>query len=538
MTFRRQSNFPSGLWPVLQRELRVTARRPFNYWLRVLSALSGTLVIWANLAGSNMRASEIGPVLFIFLHFLLLGMLLLIVPALAADVIAREKREGTLGLLFLTPLTAMQIVVGKELVQILRAFTLWLAVLPVLSIPILAGGVGIGEVLRALATELCVALLCLCGGVLASSLAKTRGVAFLFGIVLAAGFVFLFGRAVLCLLQGQLTVVPRVYSSGLRWLLNDGVLFLDQQTLGNLVGRPRYPTQFWVSTLGASLLAVLLLVFACLRFAAKRIERSWHDKIPSTTQTNLVRRYCTPLFQHRFSRKMRRQLDRNPVAWLQQYSWKARLVKWGLCLAFLGTAVLLPTSSYMDSDARDLTRSFMFYALAAAMTYSGINSFLEEKRSGALELILITPIPVNQIIVGRVWGLWKQFLPAALMLAGWDAGCLWISGDLRIHFRPGGLPLLRFEDVDLAMRAVTANGFFALPFCATYFALRLKNLIAASVLAWVALLIAPCFAAALNASMSGDDTSFILLLVPCNLALALLVSFLLRHSLSRRLYSF
>ena len=50
-------------------------------------------------------------------------LILCIVPAITADCIARERREGTLGLLFLTPLRSWEIVIGKVVVQALKAST-------------------------------------------------------------------------------------------------------------------------------------------------------------------------------------------------------------------------------------------------------------------------------------------------------------------------------------------------------------------------------------------------------------------------------
>jgi hypothetical protein len=366
-------------------------------------------------------------------------------------------------------------------------------------------------------------------------------VALCLALILATCFMFLFGRAVLLSLEGQIKATPRFGVQGLsEWLLGIGVLYAPQEALDNIVGRTANPAHFWAWTLSGCLLMVLLLVVASLRFAARSIDRSWQDKGPSLRQQALVKEYCTPLFRRWFSRKMQKKLDRNPIAWLQQYSWKARLVKWGLCLAFvlIGTTVLLSTATELFSDARDATRIMFLLVLAAAMTFSGINSFFEEKRSGALELILVTPISVNQIISGRVWGLLKQFLPAGLMLAGWDTGCLWIVGDLKIYLQPGSVWGGHLPADYLPDRAALLCGFLALPFCATYFALRVKNLIAAAVLTWVTILIAPFFAAACNKLLYGDEASFIFLLLLGNLGLVLLVAFLLRHSLSRRIYSF
>ena len=179
--------------PVVQRELREGARRPFNYWLRVAGATAAVLLLYSiNQSAGGNQAAE-GLRLFTGLHEMLLVLICLMVPAMSADCIAREAREGTLGLLFLTPLTAMGVVVGKGLVQAFRAFTLWLAVLPVIIIPFLMGGVTAGDVASAITIEFCVTLLCLAAGILASSLARARNTAFLLAAGFAVWFVCLFG---------------------------------------------------------------------------------------------------------------------------------------------------------------------------------------------------------------------------------------------------------------------------------------------------------------------------------------------------------
>ena len=61
------------------------------------------------------------------------------------------------------------------------------------------------------------------------------------------------------------------------------------------------------------------------------VKRSWKDK-QSRIQAKWRDRFCTPIFRNRFKTRMRRLLDKNPIAWLQQYSWGNRLNKWGWCL--------------------------------------------------------------------------------------------------------------------------------------------------------------------------------------------------------------
>jgi ABC-type Na+ efflux pump permease subunit len=255
-------------------------------------------------------------------------------------------------------------------------------------------------------------------------------------------------------------------------------------------------------------------------FAARRIERSWQDKIPSARRENLVRRYCTPVFRERFRLEMRHALEWNPIAWLQQYSLKARIGKWVLCLVFLLVEFAVLNAPDM---ARDAAGFILGLTLAGIYTFVAVSSFLEEKRSGALELLLVTPVSPDAIIFGRVWGLWKQFLPAGLVLAGF-----YIQKQIYMD---------RWDfNNSLRTELLVVCGFFALPVFATYFALRVKNLIAGAALTWVVLWL-PILTKAETWYPTGDD-SLLMSVLFLYVVFALVACFLLRHSLSRRIYSF
>jgi hypothetical protein len=227
---------------------------------------------------------------------------------------------------------------------------------------------------------------------------------------------------------------------------------------------------------------------------------------------------------------MRRYLERNPIAWLQQYSWKARVSKWCLCLVFLAIACMGASGS---ETTRQLMTAALLFTLAGVYTFIGVSGFLEEKRSGALELLLVTPITANKLILGRTWGLWKQFLPAGLVLAG-----LYTQMEWQRYSSDGD-----WSPIMPSVVGIVLGGFLTLPIFATYFALRVKNLIAAAVLTWIAL-----FTPVIFALLGMDPFAYrpnrydVLLFAPLvlfwNGAFALLTGFLLRHSLSRRLYSF
>ena len=57
------------------------------------------------------------------------------------DCISKEKREGTLGLLFLTDLKGSDIVLGKFVASAVPAIYTAMGALPVLSVALLLGGV-------------------------------------------------------------------------------------------------------------------------------------------------------------------------------------------------------------------------------------------------------------------------------------------------------------------------------------------------------------------------------------------------------------
>ncbi len=160
------------LLPVIERELRSAARQPFTYYLRVLGVAA--LLLEGLLFGLRQGfSSNLGGALFGSLHSALFLAIWILVPLLTADCLSRERREGTLGLLFLTPLHARGIVVAKGLAHGLRAVTLWVAVLPVLTIPFLLGGIGWSQALLSVFVNFSAICWALAAGLLASAWNRT-----------------------------------------------------------------------------------------------------------------------------------------------------------------------------------------------------------------------------------------------------------------------------------------------------------------------------------------------------------------------------
>ena len=129
--------------PIVERELRVAARRPATHWTRFCAALA-TLIIWLLLALSTPQwvpVPQLSKNLFIATGLLAFGFCALAGVILTADCLSLEKREGTLGLLFLTELKSHDIVFGKLAATSVHSLYGLLAIFPVMALPLLLGGV-------------------------------------------------------------------------------------------------------------------------------------------------------------------------------------------------------------------------------------------------------------------------------------------------------------------------------------------------------------------------------------------------------------
>jgi ABC-type transport system involved in multi-copper enzyme maturation permease subunit len=127
----------------------VTAYLLYEYWKRV----------WAGKPGLPAEASvsqvaELGREIFLRSEWVSLGMTVLAAVIAGSDMVAREIRNGTLGLLFLTPLTPRRIVMGKWKAALMIALSLYLCGLPVLAISVYLGGVGAEDLARSAAFTL------------------------------------------------------------------------------------------------------------------------------------------------------------------------------------------------------------------------------------------------------------------------------------------------------------------------------------------------------------------------------------------------
>src|SRR5688572_25205409 len=128
-------------FPVLHRELVVAARQRATYLSRAGSAAI-LLALFA--AFHNIGARQAG---FTGSHILNILSIIVFIECMltgvryTSDCLSEERREGTLGLLFLTDLSGWDIVAGKIAARGLRAVYNLLAIFPILALTLFLGGV-------------------------------------------------------------------------------------------------------------------------------------------------------------------------------------------------------------------------------------------------------------------------------------------------------------------------------------------------------------------------------------------------------------
>src|SRR6266478_3269308 len=506
--------------PVIVRELRSQARQPLTHWLRIIGGLSVVAAILAalwSIGAINPQTQGIalpnlvqtfGTTLFGKMNLFIFLAIWLFVPLATADAVSRERREGTLPLLYLTELHSFGIVVGKTFVHMLRSVSLFLTMVPWLFLPLVFGGVSVNDVVLAIMLDALCVLLAQSAGLLASTIPRD----WLKSVILALSFALVL-LLIMLNVHGEFIRkavrlgTPAALRPGTRAFWNSTLWqFYYDQSQNGIIGRTRglielttkasvreygrwsrsYPgfiltsvettwgelwssltpagRAHWFRGVAVMLSASFLILLGSTWVVARRNEHSWRDAPDQFFDSELRRRFLSPRFGvQSLKRNLSRSLTMNPIGWLQHYSPSGRMVKWGWCFFVIVVEIIFslnPSDLYAAQAGLGLL-------LLLGLTFSATGSFREELETGAFELLLVTPLRERQIIAGRVRGLWRQFLPAIL-----------VYGSGSIYLASG------WSDGDLAGQAWralarTMAGFCTLPLIGLYFSVRRWNFFAA-----------------------------------------------------------
>jgi len=423
------------LLPIVERELRVAARKPGTFWLRLLVALGVIVVVaWIFLVWQNQSQREVGRMIFGTLAGGLMFYCVFAGLRATADCLSEEKREGTLGLLFLTDLRGYDVVFGKLVANSLTVFYGVLAVLPVMAIPLLMGGVTVGEFGRVALVLVNTLFFSLSAGMLASALCQNQRAA----IGLTMLLILFFTAGVPALGAWVAWKYNWVGSTKFAFLFSSPV-FAYYSAFDKMLLRGAGTSAngfYW------SVGTVHGLGWAFLALASGIVPRSWHDKVVS--EGGWRGRMRTWLEGDAATRRefRTRLLDRNAFFWLAS---RPRLrIAWAWVPLALAAAAWFFGLYYVGNDWLNVgiysaTAFFLSLTMKAWIGSEAGRRLIEDRKSGALELLLSTPLSVPDILRGQRLALQRQFLRPVLVLLG-AFGLMIFAGGNSSEFSGGDRP--------------------------------------------------------------------------------------------------
>jgi hypothetical protein len=392
--------------PVVERELRVAARKRSTFWVRIAAALVALIIgggfLVLTLVGLGFGTPSLGTGLFAVLTWLGLAAVLSAGLFFTADCLSEEKREGTLGFLFLTDLRGHDVVLGKLLATSLRGFYALLAVLPILAVTVLMGGVTGAQFWKTSLALVNALFISLSAGLFVSAISRDSQKA-LAGTLLL--LLLLVAGGPVC--DAAFAAVAKQPFDPLLSLSGPGYLFVTAGAWGR--------TPFWMALLVNQVVGWMLLGLACLL-----VPRTWQDKAARNPASSAGWAHWWKFGGTRRQSALRERLmGANPVLWLAcRERWQAATL-WLVTLVMVGGIATV----LVGGDTVWWVAWNYFGGAFTLMLYLGMASqsgrfFVDAQRSGLIELLLATPLTERRIVQGQWRALVRMFgLPLALCLA-------------------------------------------------------------------------------------------------------------------------
>ncbi|HEX4645320.1 MAG TPA: ABC transporter permease, partial [Verrucomicrobiae bacterium] len=353
-----------------------------------------------------------------------------------ADSLSEEKREGTLGLLFLTDLKGYDVIFGKLAAGSLAAFYGLIAVLPVLALPMLMGGVAAGEYGRMALVLANTLFFSLAVGMCISAVTRQEQIS------IAGTFLVLLVFAAIGPWLASTWFDNTVLTKAMLWMASPAAHFFlafdsnykspsppPANTAFSLMSPAEY---FW-----SGLVLIHLAGWVCLIISSVAVARSWQEKAlgpKAADWRRLWREWKQGDPQTRRDFRVR-LLGTNPVLWLNcrdrlqpWYVWGALIVLGGLW--FWGYRE--NSRNWLEPGACVVSLYVVNTVLKFWIASEGARHLPNARRSGALELLLATPLEVRDILRGHLLALQRQFAGPILVVLALH-GMVLVAGLSQMH---------------------------------------------------------------------------------------------------------
>lgn len=402
-----------NFFPIVERELRVASRRPATYWGRLhmaaLVMVPTFLMLWEPTGA--LSVSQRGTMIFGVISTISLYGVVFAAARWTADCISSEKREGTLGFLFLTDLKPRDVLLGKLSANSLGALYGLLAILPVLSIPLMLGGVTIWDVLRLAVVLLNTIFFALSVAVLVSTFswqqrqAVSLTVIFLMGAALGAPA----AAALVGLMAGG---VP------LQWLL----MFSPTYAAGMITNYAVAPWAFWLSVSVTHLMGWIFFAIAC-----HVLPRVWQDRPAEGARLrwrNLTQAFLMGRIETRKTFR-RALLDVNPIFWFASRERRLIWYPWLLLVSVFLLLIVWPVWRLgvwgIDYWALLMGSFCVNWFFKHWIVSSACAAFSADRDKGAMELLLSTPLQAVDFFRGHAMALRRQFMMPLVALVAMES---------------------------------------------------------------------------------------------------------------------
>ncbi|HUS34005.1 MAG TPA: ABC transporter permease subunit [Verrucomicrobiae bacterium] len=437
--------------PIAAREIRAAAHNRGLY--RGRAAIAGTALIatsWIffSMFGLSGPVTSVGQNIFAVQA---IGGFLFACGAFVAtaDSISREKRDGTLGLLFLTHLKARDVVLGKLVASMTLFVAGALAATPILTLPILMGGIQLSQALYLLASLLNAMLLSAAAGLFASSISYKKERSAAIAMVILLVFCGIIPLTVLGCRKGGMLETAYM-------LQFFTPLYGPQLAMGAITGVQ--VGFFWASF--AIIFAVSLLLLAA---ASLITPRTWQQRAKEPFSKRIVERYAAWTLRTIQSRSPlgREMLDRNAYEWLAARKLSAAHKAW----VFIATAIIVSFALILNFIRHNDTAAVLITVCVPAAYILQISvkirigghacdRFAHDCETDAMELLLCTPLTIREMIAAEFRALRRHylwpliaagallFLALGLSLGGLDNLSQLFSESPKPHFRLYGLAVV------------------------------------------------------------------------------------------------
>jgi ABC-type transport system involved in multi-copper enzyme maturation permease subunit len=405
--------------PLSVKELSGISRRWQTYIGRGLYVGLIGLVVWIFWVSLTRYHDWMSPSAYadlgrqLFYSFFILQMLVVTFGGMSAasDMITREIRGGTLGLLALTPLTPWRIVAGKWKAAMLQTASAILCGAPVFAICVYLGGVGIWELGYSLTLSLI-------------SAALAAAVALYCSTIFRASYVVTIVSFISLLVYCIAPLVLFAASEGDKELMTF-MVYTHPLYAATGAAVPRSMTSLswsygWIS---ASLTTALLIYFL-LKGSTSRVRlliRRPGGNAPVAPSLADLRR--TPVVDAPRTSKLGRLLsgsrgvwERNAILWKELSTRRVGVgnaARAGVALLLFALLTTLPSEGWW----RVLVLWFSSFVLVLVALANGVSLFVTEREERKWDVLLTTPLRAREIIAAKLLAGLAGLAPMAAILA-------------------------------------------------------------------------------------------------------------------------